>query len=78
MAIFYVYLFSNAFTAWSVGDYYLRTIKPSLLSGIDSLISGRFFSRNVGRELPVGLIFGAIGFGIIQVVNYLIIIRELQ
>ncbi len=73
MAIFYVYLFSNSFSAWAVGDFYLRTIKPKILSGIDSLLSGKLFSSNVGRELPIGFIFGAIAFGIIQVVNYLII-----
>lgn len=74
MVISYVYIFVNSFSTWAVGDHYLRTDKPALLYGIDSIFNGKFFTKNVGRELPIGFVYGAIIFGVIGVVNYLMII----
>lgn len=73
LSISYVYIFVNSFTTWAVGDYYLRTIKPSLLNGTDALFNKKFFSKNIGKELPVGFAYGAILFGLIHVVNYMLI-----
>lgn len=73
MTISYVYLFINSFTAWAVGDYYLRTEKPGLLNGTDALFNKKFFSKNIGKELPLGFAYGAILFGIIHLVNFILI-----
>lgn len=71
--ISYVYVFVNSFTTWAVGDYYLRTEKPGLLAGTDSIMNKKFFSKNIGKELPVGFAFGAVTFGIFHVINFLLI-----
>lgn len=71
--ISYVYVFVNTFTTWAVGDFYLRTEKPRLLNGTDALFNKKFFSKNIGKELPVGFAYGAILFGIIHVVSYFLI-----
>ncbi len=63
MAISYVYIFLNSFTAWSAGDYDMGSERHRWMSGMDSLIARKFFTRNVGRELPLGLAWGAIVFG---------------
>ncbi|MCB0284106.1 MAG: SpoIIE family protein phosphatase [Calditrichae bacterium] len=73
MVIAYVYMFVNSFSTWAVSDYYLRTVKPALLKGTDSLFSGKLLSKNVGLEVPVGFAYGIILFGIVYTVNYLLI-----
>ena len=59
-----------AFAAWTVGEHILRTDRPRLLAGIDSIFNRRWLTKNVGRELPVGLAFGLIIFGFIQLLIY--------
>jgi Stage II sporulation protein E (SpoIIE)/Type II CAAX prenyl endopeptidase Rce1-like len=73
LVISYVYMFVNTFSSWAVSDYYLRTEKPSLLSGIDSVLSGKIITKNVGREVPMGFVYGTILFGLIQCINFLLI-----
>ncbi len=73
LVIAYVYMFVNSFSAWAVSDYYLRTEKPSLLSGIDSILNGKLITKNIGREVPIGFVYGAILFGLLQSVNFILI-----
>ncbi len=73
MIISYVYLFVNSFTAWAVGDYEIRKSGRNLLGGLDSILNRAFFTKNVGREVPVGIAMGSVVFGLTVVVNFLII-----
>ncbi len=72
MTVSYVYIFINIFTAWSASELDIGDKRARWMSGIDSLFAGKFFTRNVGRELPLGLAFGAILYGIIHLVIYLL------
>ncbi len=70
MIITYIFLFSNTFTAWANGDYELQGRQFRYLSGVDSIINGNFITKNVGREVPIGLAYGALIFGFMQLVSY--------
>jgi len=59
--------------AWTVGEHYLRTDRPRLLSGVDSVFRKRWMTKNIGRELPAGFAFGLVLFGGIQFLIYLMI-----
>ncbi len=63
----------TVFAAWTVGEQLLRTDRPRLLAGIDSVFNRRWFTKNVGRELPAGFAFGLMIFGFIQLLIYGII-----
>ncbi len=58
-----VFIFVNIFTSWNAGIHEIYQLRPRLLSGIDSLLKGRWISKNMGREIPPAFIFGAIAFG---------------
>ncbi len=60
-------------SSWTVGEQALRSDKPSLLSGVDSLFNFKLLSKNVGRELPVGFAFGAIAVGVAYLLGYFLI-----
>ncbi len=68
-----VFIFVNIFTSWNAGLHEIRQLKPRLLSGIDSLIKRRWISKNIGREMPTGFIFGMIIFGTTLLCELLII-----
>jgi hypothetical protein len=60
----------TAFAAWTVGEHFLRTDRPRLLAGIDSIFNRRWLTKNVGRELPAGFAFGLMIFGFTQLLIY--------
>ncbi len=60
-------------SSWTVGEQALRSDKPSLLSGVDSLFNFKWFSKNIGRELPLGFAYGAIALGVTYVLHYLLV-----
>ncbi len=62
-----------ALGAWTVGEQFVRTDRPKLLSGVDSLFNRRWITKNIGRELPVGFAFGLIVFGGIHLMTYVMI-----
>jgi hypothetical protein len=55
---------------WTVGEQTLRADHPRLLAGVDSLFNRRWLTKNIGRELPAGMAFGAIVFAVVQMINY--------
>ncbi len=59
-------------SAWNVGFYNFRSFNPRLLEGIGSLIYGKWITRNIGREVPIGFLSGLILFGIIQGLYFLL------
>ncbi len=72
MIISYIYIFINVFTAWSASEQDIADKRIKWMSGIDSLFAGKFLTRNVGREFPVGVAYGAILFGIVNAIVYLL------
>ncbi|NOG44643.1 MAG: SpoIIE family protein phosphatase [Calditrichaeota bacterium] len=70
MTITYIFLFTNTFTAWANGDFELQGRQSKYLSGIDSILNRNFITKNIGFEVPIGLAYGAILFGFLQLVNY--------
>ncbi|KAA3656965.1 MAG: hypothetical protein DWQ10_14260, partial [Calditrichaeota bacterium] len=68
-----LFIFLHSFSAWIVGDHIIRSENLPLLSGIDSLFNRRFFTKNIGKELPIGIAAGATIFGAIQVFYYILI-----
>jgi hypothetical protein len=60
-------------SSWTVGEQFLRTDRPRLLSGVDSIFNHKWMTKNIGRELPVGFVFGLMLFGVIQLITYLMI-----
>lgn len=77
MVITYVYFFINSFTAWSAADYDMGSERSRWMAGMDSLLSGRFFTRQVGRELPTGLAWGAVSFGMTAAALYLLYVLDI-
>jgi len=73
MTIAYVFIFTNTFTAWANGDFELQGRQSKFLSGIDSILNLNIITKNIGREVPVGLAYGAIVFGFLQLINYSLI-----
>ncbi|MDZ7360678.1 MAG: SpoIIE family protein phosphatase [candidate division KSB1 bacterium] len=75
MQVFFGYNFMALMVlgAWTVGEQFLRLDRPKLLAGVDSVFNRRWITQNIGRELPVGLAWGLMIFGAIQLVIYLII-----
>ncbi len=69
----FTYMFVNVATAWSAGHYHARLQKPALLSGIDSLLNREWFTKNIGREIPVGVAAGTILFGAVVLLNYILV-----
>lgn len=59
--------------AWTVGEQFVRSDRPKLLSGVDSIFNRRWITKNIGRELPMGFAFGLIVFGGLQLITYLMI-----
>jgi hypothetical protein len=62
-----------ALGAWTVGEQLVRTDRPKLLAGVDSIFNRRWITKNIGRELPVGFAFGLIVFGGLQLITYVMI-----
>ncbi|MGH7495254.1 MAG: PP2C family protein-serine/threonine phosphatase [bacterium] len=58
---------------WTVGEQVLRADHPRLLAGVDSLFNRRLLTKNIGRELPAGIAFGAIVFALVQIIYYVMI-----
>ncbi len=59
--------------AWTVGEQFVRSDRPKLLSGVDGIFNRRWITKNIGRELPVGFAFGLIVFGGLQLITYVMI-----
>ncbi len=59
--------------AWTTGEQFVRSDRPKLLSGVDSIFNRRWITKNIGRELPVGFAFGLIVFGGLQLIIYVMI-----
>lgn len=70
MIITYLFFFTNIFTAWANGDFELQGKQSKYLSGIDSILNRNIITKNIGREVPIGLAYGAILFGFLQLVSY--------
>ena len=66
-------IFLHIFTAWTVGDHIIQDEKLPLLHGMDSLIHNRWLTKNLGREIPIGIASGATIFGLIQFLSWLLI-----
>lgn len=60
-------------SSWTVGEQALRSDKPSLLSGVDSLFNFKLLTKNLGRELPAGFAFGAIAVGTAYLLGYFLV-----
>lgn len=58
------------FASWTVGEHAIRTDKPRVLAGADSLFNHKWITKNLGRELPLGVAFGLMLFGLIQLVVF--------
>lgn len=59
--------------AWANGENIIRSNHPWLLAGIDSLFNRRLITKNVGRELPKGILYGVILYGMINVIMFILI-----
>ncbi len=72
LQIFFAYNFIAlmTFASWTVGEHAVRTDKPRLLSGVDSLFNHKWITKNIGREVPVGVAFGLMIFGLIYLLCY--------
>lgn len=68
-----LFIFLHTFSAWIVGDHIIRSENLPLLSGIDSIFNRRFLTKNIGKELPIGIAAGATIFGALQVFYFLLI-----
>ena len=73
IAFGYNFIALMVMSSWTVGEQALRIDKPSLLSGVDSLFNFKWFSKNIGRELPLGFAFGAIAIGVTHLLHYALI-----
>ncbi|MGA9115900.1 MAG: PP2C family protein-serine/threonine phosphatase [Bacteroidota bacterium] len=64
--IFVFHLFTSVmvFAAWSVGESSSRTLWPAKLSGMDSLLSMRFFTLDAAEGLTRGVLWGLILTGL--------------
>lgn len=72
LQIFFAYnlIALMTFASWTVGEHALRTDKPKLLTGVDSVFNHKWFTKNVGREVPVGFAFGLMAFGLIYLISF--------
>ncbi|MDZ7269017.1 MAG: PP2C family protein-serine/threonine phosphatase [candidate division KSB1 bacterium] len=59
--------------SWTVGEQILRAEAPRLLAGVDSIFNRKWFTKNIGRELPVGFAYGLILLGLVQGLTFLMI-----
>jgi len=73
IAFTYVIMAVMVLGAWTVGEQLIRTERPRLLSGVDSIFNRRWSTKNIGREVPLGFAFGLIIFGGLQLIIYLMI-----
>lgn len=69
----WVFMAINVMSGWNVGFYETRKLKPRLLSGIDSILQKRWLTRNIGREVPIGFVYGTIIFGSVQLIIFSLI-----
>lgn len=72
IAFGYNFIALMVMSSWTVGEQALRTDKPRLLAGVDSLFNFKWFSKNIGRELPLGFAYGAIALGLTHVLHYVL------
>lgn len=72
-AISFPFLMFTAIASWANGDYELANKRQKILAGIDSLLNKKIFSRNVGKELPIGITYGAIIFALLALTDYTLI-----
>ncbi|MFQ5627281.1 MAG: PP2C family protein-serine/threonine phosphatase [bacterium] len=73
MVTTWTFMAINVMAGWNVGFHATRKLKPRLLSGIDSILQKRWLTRNIGREVPIGFVYGTIIFGGVQVIIFLLI-----
>lgn len=73
IATIWAFMAINTFTTWNAGVHEITRLKPRLLSGINSIIHGKWITKNVGAELPVGALLGTLLFGAIQLFNYFLV-----
>jgi sigma-B regulation protein RsbU (phosphoserine phosphatase) len=66
----YILIAVMTFASWTVGEHALRTDKPRLLAGVDSLFNHKWLTKNIGREVPVGVAFGLMTFGLIYLLSF--------
>ncbi|KAA3616031.1 MAG: CPBP family intramembrane metalloprotease [Calditrichaeota bacterium] len=64
-----LFIFLHIFTSWTAGDHIIRTGKLHLLGGIDGILNRRWISKNVGREIPIGIASGITIFAGIQILS---------
>ncbi len=68
-----LFIFLHVATSWTAADHIIRTEKLPLLHGMDSIINNRWITKNLGREIPIGIAAGITVFGLIQVVSWVLI-----
>lgn len=73
MVTVWAFMGLNVLAAWNAGIHETRVQKPSLLSGINSLIHRNWLTKNIGREVTAGFLYGLMLFGGMQILAYLLI-----
>lgn len=66
-------IFLHIFTSWAAGDHIIQSEKLPLLHGMDSLIHNRWLTKNLGKEIPIGIASGITIFGLIQIFSWVLI-----
>ncbi|MCG3155880.1 MAG: hypothetical protein DKINENOH_02488 [bacterium] len=59
--------------SWTVGEQAIRAEASRLLAGVDSVFNHKWFTKNIGRELPAGFAYGLVLIGLVQGLTFLMI-----
>lgn len=70
MVTSWLFISLNVMSGWNAALAETRLLKPRLLSGLQSLLNKRLLTGNIGREVPIGFVFGTVLFGGVQLLQY--------